>query len=189
MYWCPTLVLSGLTNMTNGLNLPPFDWEASVSLGSLLNDVMVIQQFPTELAKVISGITEDQWEKSYREGGWNLRQIVHHLADAHLNAYVRTKHILTQDQDMIQPYNENAWAETPDANFHHEASYLILLGLHQKWSLLLLESLKDPATHLAKTLLHPETGRMVSLSDLIRLYAWHGEHHLAQIRYALTLNN
>jgi hypothetical protein len=62
-----------------------------------------------------------------------------------------------------------------------------LLGLHQKWSLLLLESLKDPATHLAKTLLHPESGRMVSLSDIIRLYAWHGEHHLAQMRYALSL--
>lgn len=183
---CHTQVLNGSIDMLDSLDLPPFDWDASVSLGSLLNDVMVIQQFPTELAKVISTITEPQWDQSYREGGWSLRQIVHHLADAHLNAYVRTKHILTQDQDLIQPYDENAWAETPDAQFHHEASYLILLGLHQKWSLLLLEALKDPATHLVKTMVHPESSRVMSLSDLIRLYAWHGEHHLAQIRFALT---
>lgn len=173
--------------MSESIQLPPFDWDASCSLGSLLNDVMTIQQFPTELAKVISTIQEHQWTISYRVGGWNLRQIVHHLADAHLNAYVRTKHILTQDQDMIQPYDENAWNETPDAQFHHEASYLILLGLHQKWSLLLLEALKDPANHLAKTLFHPESSRIVSLSDLIRLYAWHGNHHLEQIKFALRL--
>lgn len=186
MYWCHTQVLNGLISMPAHLNLPSFDWDAPVSLGSLLNDVMVIQQFPTELAKVISTIKEEEWSMSYREGGWNLRQIVHHLADAHLNAYVRTKHILTQDQDLIQPYDENAWSETPDAQFHHEASYLILLGLHQKWSLLLLEALKDPATHLAKTMVHPETGRVISLSDLIRLYAWHGEHHLAQMKFAIS---
>lgn len=174
--------------MTEMPTLPPFDWDAPTSLGSLLNDVLIIQQFPTELAKVMATVTEDQWSCSYREGGWSLRQIIHHLADAHLNAYVRTKHILTQDQDLIQPWDENAWAETPDAAFHHEASYLILLGLHQKWSLLLLESLKDPATHFAKTLLHPELGRQVSLSDLIRLYAWHGAHHLEQMKWAISLN-
>lgn len=187
MCWCHIPGLSGLINMSKGLELPAFDWDASCSLGSLLNDVMTIQQFPTELAKVISVVKEEQWEIGYRQGSWNLRQIVHHLADAHLNAYIRTKHILTQDQDMIQPWDENKWNDTLDAQFHQEASYLILLGLHQKWSLLLLESLKDPATHLAKTLLHPESGRMVSLSDIIRLYAWHGEHHLAQMRYALSL--
>jgi uncharacterized damage-inducible protein DinB len=175
--------------MSEGLNLLPFDWDGSCSLGSLLNDVMVIQHFPTELAKVIAQIQADQVDLSYREGGWSIKQIIHHLADAHMNAYVRTKHILAQDQQTIQPYDENLWNEMPDAQFHHEASYLILLGLHQKWSLLLLESLKDPATHLAKTLFHPESERQLSLSDLIRLYAWHGEHHLAQIRYALQLAN
>lgn len=174
--------------MVAPLQLTDFNWEGSNALGSLLTDVLTLQQFPTELAKTISLIKDEQWGTSYREGGWNLRQIVHHLADAHLNAYIRTKHILTQDQEIIQPWDENRWAETIDATFHHEASYLILLGLHQKWSLLLLESLKDPATQLSKTMFHPETNRHLSLSDLIRFYAWHGEHHLAQIRYALDVH-
>jgi uncharacterized damage-inducible protein DinB len=175
--------------MIEPLNLPKFDWDASTSLGELLNDVLEIQHFPTELAKVISTIQESQWDLSYREGGWSIKQIVHHLADSHMNAYVRTKHIITQDQSQIQPYDENAWASSLDADFHHEASYLILLGLHRKWSLLLLESLKDAANQLVKTLEHPESGRQVSLSDLIRLYAWHGTHHLEQIKYALIVSN
>ena len=151
-----------------------------------LADVLFL---PRMLEYAVLNLNDDQIQTPYREGGWTVNQVIHHVADSHMNAYVRTKHIITQDQSQIQPYDENAWASSLDADFHHEASYLILLGLHQKWSLLLLESLKDAANQLVKTLEHPESGRQVSLSDLIRHYAWHGTHHLEQIKYALTVNN
>ncbi|MSP57242.1 MAG: metal-dependent hydrolase [Flavobacteriales bacterium] len=169
-------------------NLPKFECDAPISIGGLLEDVMSIEQFPNELAKTLQGINGDQLNLSYRQGAWTIKQIVHHLADSHMNAYIRCKHIITQDQEQIQPYDENAWANTADSNFHHEASYLILLGLHQKWSLLLLESLKDFERQLAKTIVHPETHKTLNLGNLIRLYAWHGSHHLAQIKFALESN-
>jgi hypothetical protein len=106
--------------------------------------------------------------------------------DAHINAYVRTKHILAQDTDYIQPFSENLWADQLDCEFPIESSVIAIIGIHQRWSLLLLEALKHPIDQLVKQLHHPESKRDVSISDLIRLYAWHGEHHLAQIEKALN---
>ena len=163
-----------------------FDWDAPTSLDQLLNDVLKIQQFPDLLAKVLRNIQDEHLAYKYRKGGWNIAQIVHHLADAHLNAFIRTKHILAQDTDSIQPYDENKWAEMVDYTFPLESSVIMILGVHQRWSLLLLDALKNPVTELVKTLPHPESKRNVSLSDLIRLYAWHGEHHLSQILQAMN---
>jgi hypothetical protein len=109
--------------------------------------------------------------------------------DSHLNAYVRTKHIIAQDTQEIQPYDENIWASQMDSEFPIESSVICVIGLHQRWSLLLLEALKVPVVHLVKQLYHPESKRQVSLSDLIRLYAWHGDHHLEQIEKALLIGD
>jgi hypothetical protein len=166
-----------------------FDWDAPTSMEDLLNHVLQIQQFPDKLTRSLKLVNEQNRFNTYREGGWTITQIVHHLMDAHVNAYLRTKHILAQDTHEIQPWNENSWADQLDSEFPIESSVICLIGIHQRWSLLLLEALKQPVVHLVKQLYHPENQRNISLSDLIRLYAWHGEHHLAQIELALVNND
>jgi len=162
-----------------------FDWDKDYSIEELLQSVIAIKEFPNHLAKVITPLKEEDFEKTYREGGWNIRQIIHHLSDSHLNGYTRTKHTIFQDVESHQGYNQDQWNSFKDSNFHHEASFMILLGIHQRWSLLLLECLKEPEIHLAKTLIHSDGERKVSLAQLIALYAWHGAHHLEQIQTAL----
>ena len=167
--------------MNNSTATKPFEWDSPTSLEELLNAVLEIKDFPDHLARTLKGVKDSQRSISYREDGWTLTQLVHHLADAHLNAFVRTKHLVSADAKEIQPFNQDAWSNTPDAHLPFESSVVMLLGIHQRWSLLLLECLKKPADYLARTLWHPEYKRDISLSDFIRLYAWHGRHHLAQI--------
>lgn len=165
-----------------------FDWDRDISIEELLQNVIAIKEFPNQLAKVLSAIKEDDLTKTYREGSWNIRQIIHHLADSHMVAYIRTKHVVSQDVKEIHPYDENLWSEQIDYQFHHEASFMILLGVHQRWSLFLLECLKNPTEHLAKSVYHTGSQRHLSLSQLIALYAWHGPHHINQITFALNNN-
>jgi DinB superfamily len=168
------------------LHLPPFDWDAPSSLQDLLNDVLAIQRFPDELARVLKDVNDQNRTCSYRAGGWSINQLVHHLADAHMNAYIRTKHMVTGDAERIQPFDHEAWALTPENAFPLESSVIILLGVHQRWSGLLLECLKQPADLLPRSMLHPESGRTLTVVDMIRLYAWHGNHHLLQISHAIA---
>lgn len=158
-----------------------FDWNKDYSLEELLQSVIAVKEFPNNLARIINTLKPEDFEKTYREGSWNIRQIIHHLADSHMNGYIRTQHIINQDASEIQLYEQDAWAGELGKEFHHEASFMILLGLHQRWSLLLLECLKKPEIYLAKSIWHPEKGKQVSLAQSIALYAWHGEHHLKQI--------
>ncbi len=165
-----------------------FDWDRDVSIEELLQNVIAIKEFPNQLAKVLATITEEDLSKTYREGSWTVREIVHHLADSHMVAFIRTKHVVSQDTTEIHPYDENKWASQTDYQFHHEASFMILLGVHQRWSLFLLECLKNPTEHLAKSVYHTGSQRHLSLSQLISLYAWHGPHHLNQIIFAINNN-
>jgi uncharacterized damage-inducible protein DinB len=155
-------------------------------LEALLENVLRIQALPATLSKLLSGLEEAQLNARYREGSWTVRELVHHLADAHMNAFIRTKLLLTETQPTIKPYDENAWVLGKDYGFPHEASFMVLLGLHQRWSLLLLECLKEPAL-TARSFFHPEHNRSFTLAWLIAQYAWHGDHHLAQIQVALDL--
>lgn len=165
-----------------------FDWDKDYSLEELLQSVIAVKEFPNKLARVINTLKPEDFDKTYREGSWNIRQLIHHLADAHMNGYLRTQHIICQDVNEIQLYDQDAWTGGMGKDFHHEASFMILLGLHQRWSLLLLECLKKPELYLAKSIFHPEKKRQVSLAQAIALYAWHGEHHLAQIIAASQSN-
>ncbi len=158
-----------------------FDWNKDYSLEELLQSVIAVKEFPNNLARIINTLKPEDFDKTYREGSWNIRQIIHHLADSHMNGYIRTQHIINQDASEIQLYNQDAWAGDLGKEFHHEASFMILLGLHQRWSLLLLECLKKSEVYLAKSIWHSEKERQVSLAQSIALYAWHGEHHLNQI--------
>lgn len=137
-----------------------------------------LEALPQNLKKSVSGLTDSRLDSAYRPGGWTIRQVVHHLADSHMNSYVRFRLALTEDTPTIKPYNEAAWAELPDAKTARiEPSMHLLEGLHARW-VLLLQSFKS--ADMARTFNHPERGPM-SLETALSLYAWHCRHHIAQI--------
>jgi uncharacterized damage-inducible protein DinB len=135
-------------------------------------------ELPARLAESVAGLDEEQLGATYREGGWTLRQVVHHLADAHLNGFVRFKLALTEDLPAIKTYEEDLWSETADGRAAPADASLRLLGaLHQRW-LILLESLAEP--QFLRAFAHPDRGVM-TIDAAIQLYAWHGIHHTAHI--------
>lgn len=137
-----------------------------------------IETLPEKLEKVIAGLTAKQLDTPYREGGWTVRQVVHHVADSHMNAYIRTKWILSEETPLIKAYLEKIWAETPETKADPALSTALIKALHTKWTLL-LKSLTPE--QLKRELIHPETKKHIALHNLIAMYAWHGEHHLAHI--------
>lgn len=137
-----------------------------------------IENLPVHLAHAVAGLTESQLDTAYRPGGWTVRQVVHHLADSHINSYVRFRLAMTEDQPTIKPYREAAWAELADAKVSRvEVSMHLLEALHARW-LILLRSFSS--SDMARTFRNPERGEM-SLDSALGLYAWHGRHHVAQI--------
>jgi hypothetical protein len=134
---------------------------------------------PGYLRAAVAGLTPLQLDTPYRENGWTVRQVVHHLPDSHLNAYTRIKLALTEDEPTIKPYDEARWAELPDVRATPvETSLTLLECLHRRWVLLLREL--DPA-QFGRRFRHPEHGRSIGLDEVLAMYAWHGRHHVAQI--------
>lgn len=143
-------------------------------------DIAAIESLPGQLRSVVEGLSEERLDTPYRPGGWTARQIVHHVPDSHLNAYVRFKLALTETEPTIRPYEEAAWAELADTRRTPVAVSLTLLeALHERW-VILLRSLAE--ADFERTFLHPDIGEPRSLDWLTGLYAWHGRHHLAHVR-------
>lgn len=142
---------------------------------------VLIQQIadaPAHLRKAVAALSDEQLDTPYRPGGWTVRQVVHHVPDSHMNAYVRVKLALTESQPTIKPYNEKSWAELLDGRTGSvESSLALLEALHQRW-VMLLGSLSP--NDFFRTLLHPEHGT-INVDFLLQLYAWHGRHHVAHI--------
>ena len=137
-----------------------------------------IAALPAELRTLVQDLSDRQLDTPYRPDGWTVRQVVHHLPDSHVNAYVRTKLALTEQEPTIKPYDEAAWAQLPDAGAGPpEASLRLLDGLHARW-VATLRSLDAAA--LSRTLNHPEVGQ-ITVGWIIQSYAWHGSHHHAHI--------
>ena len=137
-----------------------------------------IEETPDRVRKAIEGLTPEQLDTPYREGGWTIRQVVHHLADSHINSFVRFKLALTEDEPTVRDYDEKQWAETVDAtDAPLDVSLDLLESLHKRW-IFLLESLT--ANEFQKKFKHPERGLM-TLDTNLQLYAWHGRHHVAHI--------
>ena len=137
-----------------------------------------IAETPARLREAVAGLTPEQLDTPYRDGGWTVRQVVHHLPDSHLNAYTRFKLALTEDEPTIKPYEEDAWARLADtAETPVEVSLTLLDALHQRW-VTLLRSMTD--AEFGRRLKHPERGPM-SLTAMLALYAWHGRHHVAHV--------
>ena len=132
---------------------------------------------PENLRAAVSGLGDAQLDTPYREDGWTVRQVVHHLADSHANAYIRFKLALTEECPTVKTYDEAAWAKLADSLEPIEGSLAIFGALHERW-LALLQSLRDE--DFQKGFVHPDTGRQTLEMSLAR-YAWHGRHHIAHV--------
>jgi uncharacterized damage-inducible protein DinB len=137
-----------------------------------------IEATPAALRAAVAGLSEEQLETPYRPGGWSVRQLVHHLPDSHMNAYVRFRLALTEEQPTIKTYREERWADLPDASSAPiDLSLDLLEKLHARWVLLLRALEPDD---FERTLTHPDNGAM-TLDALLAMYAWHGRHHVAHV--------
>ena len=138
-----------------------------------------LAELPSELRNVVRGFDGGQLDTPYREGGWTVRQVVHHVADSHMNALVRVKLALTEEWPTILPYNEGAWAKLHDAAGPVEWSLELIESLHARW-VMLLQSLAEAQWQRGYN--HPENGRQ-SVEMATQQYAWHSRHHVAQIQH------
>lgn len=138
----------------------------------------VIEGTPLALRKALRGLADEQLATPYREGGWTVRQLVHHVADSHINAYCRFRLALTEDNPTIKPYEEQLWAELADGKTGPIGLSLAMLdAMHARWGML-LHSLT--AEQFARPLVHPASGQH-SIDWLLAIYAWHGTHHIAHV--------
>jgi hypothetical protein len=137
-----------------------------------------IAQTPARLKAAVEGLSPEQLDTPYRPEGWTVRQVVHHLPDSHLNAYIRFKLALTENEPTIKPYDEDLWAKLVDSrDTPVEISFTLLTALHERW-VILLRGMRPE--EFARRVNHPEVG-VVTLDTFLNTYAWHGRHHVAHI--------
>jgi len=144
-----------------------------------------IDKFPAKLKKLVTGMKKEQLETPYRENGWTIRQVIHHVADSHMNAYIRFRWALTENNPTIKPYYENFWAELEDAKHAPiSISLALLTNLHKRW-VMLLKSMTSSDFH--KSLFHPDLQHYFKLTEMTAHYAWHGEHHYQHIQQLMKI--
>jgi DinB superfamily len=145
--------------------------------------IQTIQAFPSAIIDLVKSLNETTLQNKYRPNGWTIAQVVNHCADSHMNAFIRFKLSLTENNPTIKPYDEAAWAELADGtNLDITLSVQLIVGLHARW-LLLLKSM-----HLSdfdKTYIHPEHNKNFTLANALATYDWHCRHHLAHIQLAI----
>lgn len=164
----------------------PFNLPENILEADRLNWAKTLVALPGILESVIAPLNKDQMNTPYRPGGWTVRQVIHHLADSHMNAFCRIKLTLTEDSPTIKPYDEAAWAEMSDyTNVPIAASLDILRGLHKRMAHVLKNLSMDERT---KYYVHPEYGSQYTLDHVLGLYAWHCNHHLAHITQLIKRN-
>jgi hypothetical protein len=155
-----------------------FSFEGTLNEAQRKKCIDDIEQTPVALRAAVRGLSSEQVETPYRDGGWTVRQVVHHVPESHMNSYIRFKLALTEDEPTIKPYMENLWAGTPDVQTTPlEVSLALLDSLHNRW-VGLLRGLKPE--EWKRTFRHPDLG-LVSLEKNLALYSWHGKHHVAHI--------
>jgi uncharacterized damage-inducible protein DinB len=151
---------------------------SSLSPDARREAIDAIAELPSRLRSQVHGLDESQLDTPYRDGGWTVRQLVHHVADSHMHAFLRSRYALAEKNPVITAYEEAAWAELPDMRtMSPEVSLTLLDALHQRW----VHTLRaTPPDSFARSVEHPENGPM-SLDSLVNTYAWHGRHHTAHI--------
>lgn len=156
-----------------------FVFNPAVTPDTRAEAIRAIADLPRHMRSVIAPMTDAQVDTAYRAGGWTVRQVVHHVADSHVNAYVRFRWALTEDTPTLKSYDEKAWAELPDSLGARVAVSLDLLSaLHGRWVALLERMTADD---FARRIVHPDSGEQ-PLDRFLQLYAWHGRHHLGHIK-------
>lgn len=150
----------------------------SYAEGELVAFIKSIEKLPSDLEKSIGNLDSKQLDTPYRQEGWTVRQLVHHIADSHMNAYIRFKWTLTEDRPLIKAYDEKRWAETKEVASDPRVSVALIKALHEKWVILLRGLSPDD---LQRSFIHPETKKEIKLERMVGLYAWHSNHHLAHI--------
>jgi uncharacterized damage-inducible protein DinB len=140
--------------------------------------LMAIERLPQRLANLVATWHDDRLDTPYRPGGWTVRQTVHHIADSHMNAYIRTRLALTEDNPTISPYEEGEWAKLPDSALPVTPSLTLLESLHFRWAVC-LQCLSEEQRQ--RTYYHPGNQATYTLADVLAMYAWHGEHHYQHI--------
>jgi len=148
------------------------------SLRSFIND---IEQFPSRLVEEVGPLTPDQQQWIYRPDGWAIKQVIHHCADSHMNAFIRFKLSLTEDKPTIKPYLEGEWAKQVDYQIPMIHSIKLLEGLHYRWTAVLKNM---SAEDFQSTFYHPESKKEWSLYSTAAMYAWHSNHHLGHVKQA-----
>ncbi len=150
---------------------------ASSSPALRAEQIATLGALPGRLREAVTGLDDTRLDTPYREGGWTVRQVVHHFADSHANSYIRFKLALTEDWPTVKPYDEAAWARLADSRLPIDGSLVFIDALHARWAAL-LESMN--AADFARGFVHPERGRC-DLAYTLSIYAWHSRHHVAHI--------
>ena len=165
--------------MTTDFSYPVgrFDRTAQWTADSRRAAIEDIAALPANLRRAVAGLDDRRLDTAYRPGGWTVRQLVHHVADSHMNGYIRLKLALTEENPTIKPYDQDAWAALPDSRLPIEPSLAILDAVHERWTVL-WRSLGDEA--FARVFTHPEMGPL-ALDTHLHLYAWHSRHHTAHV--------
>jgi uncharacterized damage-inducible protein DinB len=156
----------------------PYQREEKISGERRREWIQDIAGAPAKLRQAVTSLSDAQLDTPYRPEGWTVRQVVHHVPDSHMNAFVRFKLALTEDTPTIKPYDQSLWAGLPDAKGPIESSLRLLEALHERW-MLLLDGM-SPEDY-QKSFRHPEHGRTMKLEEVLGLYSWHGRHHVAHI--------
>lgn len=159
-----------------------FEWSQPESEEQSAKDrvqyIEVLAKLPVQMRTAVQGLGAEQLDTPYRPEGWSVRQVVHHVPESHMNAYIRFKLALTEEQPQIKPYNEADWAKLPDSNITPiEVSLQLLAALHSRW-VDVLQTMRP--SDFGRTLYHPERG-VLTLDRMLAMYAWHSSHHLAHI--------
>jgi uncharacterized damage-inducible protein DinB len=157
----------------------PFKREEMMTPERRREMIEVIAACPARLREAVAGLNDEQLDTPYRPGGWTVRQVVHHVPDSHLNAYVRTKLALTEEKPTIKPYAEALWAELPDSSKTPiDVSLQLLESMTERWVTLLRSLTTD---QFGRSFIHPEHGREMTLDLVLGIYEWHSRHHVAHV--------
>ncbi len=173
--------------MTEDLRYPigEFNKNFVVTPALRVEYIKTILALHDNLAGAVSGLNETQLDTPYRPEGWTIRQTIHHVADSHLNAFIRFKLSLTENAPTIRPYFEDRWAELADSKMPIDVSMKIIQGIHLRWATLLMAMTEED---FKRELIHPESG-VWTLEKTLALYDWHGRHHTAHITNLRARNN
>jgi hypothetical protein len=176
----PDVLERYMTNAPADLRYPIGKFKAVMPVTHELRGAAIdaIEGFPARIRDAVSGLSDAQLDTPYRPEGWTVRQVVHHVADSHMNGMIRTKLALTEDTPTIKPYDEGAWATLPDMKLPIAVSLSLIEGIHTRWVAVISGMSVD---QLARSFIHPELGTEMTLDHQVQMYAWHSHHHLAHI--------